>query len=228
MFTVVVVCLLAGMASVASASSSDVLGRYRDLTLGDSVPTVVERLKVEAGDVKVLYDAPTLIQQLTWKPHRFVSGTTVSTDPLAELVLTFHSGRLARIVALYDRELTAGLTNADLIELLSSAYGTALLPTAAPSSLNPENVIAARQAISTWADAASEVVLWREEYPRRVGLTITATAADRALQQALRDGAALATSTEPQRERDRVAVAAAELKAREAQIRLANKAKFKP
>ena len=57
--------------------------------------------------------------------------------PLAELVLTFHQARLARIVATYDREKTVGLTDADLEELLSEVYGVPLLRSTAHARSSP-------------------------------------------------------------------------------------------
>jgi hypothetical protein len=227
-------CVLIGAASLqVSAASPELLSRYRDVMLGDSLETVVQRLQVAATDVKVLHAAPSLVEEITWKPHRFVSGSTVTADPLAELVLTFHVGRLARIVAIYDRERTAGLTDADLDELLSDAYGMALLRTTpAPSSpeMSPEvrSLTAGRRTISTWADDATTVILWREEYPQRVGLTITSTAADGVLQAAIVSGSALTATNAPQRARDKQATDAAAAKERAAQIRTQNKARFKP
>src|SRR5688572_12883721 len=62
----------------ASASSPAALSRYRDVSLGDSVQTVVERLQAEASHVKVVHDRPALVQELTWRMRPFVSGTTVA------------------------------------------------------------------------------------------------------------------------------------------------------
>ena len=215
-----------------SASSPVVLSRYRAVSLGDSVQTVVERLQITASDVKVLHDRPALVQELTWRTRPFVSGVTVAADPLAEMVLTFHRGHLARIVATYDRERTIGLTDADLEELLSEVYGVALLrsntgqvASSAPSSLSS---LTPRRTVSMWADDDTTVTLWREEYPARVGLLISAVAAVRDLQQAIADGARLAAAEAPQRDREKQAAAAAALKDRDAQIRLENKSKFKP
>ena len=226
----VLTCVLIGAASLQlSAESPELLARYRDVMLGESLETVVQRLQVAATDVKVLHDNPSLVEEVTWKPHRFVSGSTVTADPLAELVLTFHVGRLARIVATYDRERTAGLTDADLNELLSDTYGMALLRSA-PVLTSPDvrGVTAARRTISAWADDSTTVLLWREEYPQRVGLTIASTAADGALQEAIVNGKALTATNAPQRARDKQAADAAAAKERAAQTRSQNKARFKP
>ena len=221
--------LLIGLASVQlSASSSDVLSRYRDVTLGESLAAVVERLHIVASDVKVLYDVPSLVQEATWRPQRFISGSTLTADPLAELVLTFHFGRLARIVAIYDRERTKGLTDEDLVELVSGVYGVALLGSTPQPSEKPVGSAPGRRTIGSWANNETGVSLWTEDYPRRVGLTTTSTASDLALQEVIANGLALAAKNAPQRELERLAAAAATVKDRDAQVRLENKAKFKP
>ena len=109
--------------AVSSTSAQPVLSRYRGVTLGDPVQVVVDRLKVTSSDVKVVHERPTLIQRITWRPRRLVSGTVVEPDPLGEMVLTFHLGRLAGITATYDLERTTGLTNADLHEAFTNSYG---------------------------------------------------------------------------------------------------------
>ena len=113
--------------AVSSTSAQPVLSRYRGVTLGDPVQVVVDRLKVTSSDVKVVHERPTLIQRITWRPRRLVSGTVVEPDPLGEMVLTFHLGRLAGITATYDLERTTGLTNADLHEAFTNSYGTSIL-----------------------------------------------------------------------------------------------------
>jgi hypothetical protein len=208
------------------APTPTVLSQYREVALGDSLQVVLDRLKLAPADVKVLHARPSQVEEITWRPHRFVSGTTLTHDPLAEAVLTFHSGRLARIVATYDRERTQGLTDADLHEILSGIYGVAMLPstTTAP----PPGLMAPRHTVAVWSDAATQVLLWRETYPTRVGLTIVSIAADAALQDAMARGDRLFADEAPQRDLDQRAAAAAAILQRDAQIRLENKAKFKP
>jgi hypothetical protein len=227
MFKVLTFLVITLASAQLYASSSNVLSRYRDVALGESLQTVLERLRLVASDVKVLYEVP-FVQEVTWKPQRFVGRSTSTDDTLAELVLTFHLGHLARIIAVYDRERTAGLTDADLHELLSATYGVSLLHSTWKSFEKVGDSTLTRQTISSWADADSEVVLWRMNYPARVGLTITATATDRAIQEAIADAAALEAKNAPQRERDRQAAADGAAKDRDARIRLENKAKFKP
>ena len=217
-------CVVALAVPVTAAES--VFSRYRGVALGDSVQAVVDQLEVTASDVKVVHERPTLVQQLTWRPHRFISGVTVEPDPVAEMVLTFHLGLLARIAVIYDRDRTEGLTDVDLHEALTSVYGSSML-VATPM----QTTIAARtkpEAIGRWGDAETLVVLWREAYPNRVRLTITSIAADRAMQDAIADGVRLDTSEAPGRELARRTAEAAAVGARDEKVRRDNKATFRP
>ena len=207
-----------------SPSAAFAFSHYRGITLGDSVQVVVDQLKVPITEVKVVHERPTLVQQLTWRPHRFISGTSIEPDSLAEMVLTFHLGQLARISVAYDRERTEGMTNADLLEAMSSTYGTSLLlPTPQPplASTDPE-------VFGSWKDDATLVVLWRERYPRRVGLTITSIAADLAMQEAIESGVRLDATEAPARDLARRTAEATALRTRDEKVRRDNKAAFKP
>jgi hypothetical protein len=208
------------------ASAESVFSRYRGVTLGDSVQVVVDQLKATLSDVKVVHTRPTLIQQLTWRPHQFVSGVRIEPDPLAEMVLTFHLGRLARIAVVYDRERTAGLTNADLHDALTSVYGTSML--LSTPMLTTLALPAVPETIGGWGDGETLVLLWRETYPDRVRLTITAIAADQAMQDAIADAKRLDTSEAPGRDLARRVAEAAALRTRDENARRDNKATFKP
>jgi hypothetical protein len=228
MLLVSLVTLTCAMSLVLPATSAEfVLSHYRGVTLGDSVQVVVARLKMTAAYVKVVQERPTVVQELTWRPHPFISGATAGPDALSEMVLTFHGGLLARIAVTYDRDRTQGLTDADLHDALGSVYGVSLLvgtPTQ-PIIISPSPE---RQTIGRWEDADTLLLLWREQYPTRVGLTITSIASDRALQEALADGGRLHAAEAPMRDLARRTADAAALEAREEKIRRDNKAAFKP
>jgi hypothetical protein len=230
MFKVAVFTVLYFASAQLAASSPEVLSRYRNVSLGDALSVVVQRLDIAAADVKVISANPALVQEVSWRPHRFISGSTVRADPLGELVLTFHHGRLVRIVANYDRDRTAGLTEDDFRELFSGVYGLALLPSATPAAAaaSASGAYTERRTLSSWQDAETSVTLWQEQYPRRVGLTITSLSDDHDLRMSLIEAARLDAQSAPDRERAIQAAAATAIKQRDAEIRRENKANFKP
>ena len=148
----------------------------------------------------------------------------VAPEALAEMVLTFHLGRLARIVATYDRDRTEGLTNADLHDAFTTIYGTSMLvptPGGVRSSSEPE-------IIGQWGDGETLVVLWREVYPRRFKVTVSSVAADRLLQGGLASGVRLEATEAPTRDMVRRLSEEQTQRRRDEQSRLDNKSAFKP
>ena len=219
------VCIATGLAAPVQAAAST-LAEYRGVTLGQSVPVVVAALRAQAADVKVISDRPSLVQELTWRPDRFLSGQIAAPDSLGEMILTFHENRLVRIVATYDRERTAGMTEADFQEVMSAAYGpSALLSNAAWANPQPAPQ---RKAIGRWEDRDTLVILWSERYPERTGLVISALPGDALMQVAMAAGRRAEADEAPAREAALRVSNAAALKARNEKIRLENKAAFKP
>ena len=226
MSRVLTLTVCAAAIAVSSTSAESVLSRYRGVTLGDSVQVVVDQLKVASSDVKVVHERPTLIQRITWRPRRLISGSVVEPDPLGEMVLTFHLERLASITATYDLDRTKGLTNADLRDVFTTSYGTSvLIPTPTRTTIVSR---AEPEIIGRWDDAETLVLLLREPSTNRITLTVTSIATERAMQEAIADGLRLEASEAPARELARRATEDAALQARDEKVRSDNKATFKP
>jgi hypothetical protein len=212
-------------ATVNGADSA--FAQYRGVTLGDSLEAVVARLKVSAADIRTVQDRPTPIRELTWRPaYQFGDGVRLAPDSMAEMVLTFHLNRLARIAVTYDRDRTRGMTSADFHEALSTVYGLAQLVPRPTTAIDASS--AAPEAIGRWGDAETLVLLSRERFPDRLKLTITAIDADRALQTALADAVRLEATDRPTREGARRVVEAATAQTQAQSNRRDNKATFKP
>ena len=219
--------LAAAFLASGSASAQSTLPRHRDVTLGDTVQVVADLLKVARQDVKILHAGPALVEELTWRPNRYASGPAVTPDAVADVVMTFHADRLARMVVVYERERTQGLTDTDLIDALTEVYGLATLASTPTQHARP-NPSSERRTFGRWEDADTLVLLWRDVYPNRVGLTISSITADPALQQAIADGERLYLSGAAQRDLDRRAAEASAAAAGDEKLRLENKKKFKP
>jgi hypothetical protein len=210
--------------AVQVVSASPEYARYRGVSLGNSVAATVTALQVTASEVATLHQRPTLVQQLTWRPNQFFTGSTRAPEPLSEMVLTFHLGRLARIAATYDRERTEGLTNADLHDAFTATYGTSMLmptPAAVPAPSQPE-------VIGRWGDGKTLVLVRREAYSRRVTLTIASIVADRLLQNAIADGTRHAVSEAPAQDLVRRISEQQTQRGLDEKARHHNKAAFKP
>jgi hypothetical protein len=223
------VCLLSLMCAVAfsmpALAAESPLAQYRGVALGDSVQVVVERLHLSAAGVTVLHEGPTLIQQINWRPRPSIGGPADSADSVAEIVLTFQADRLGQILVIYDRARTQGLTDEDARDALGRTYGPSMLIPVQPPRTPPGSE---RMTIGRWEDATTLLILWREQFPNRIGLTITSLASDAALQQAMADGARLVAAGAPARELARRTAEAEAIRLRDEKIRLENKKTFKP
>jgi hypothetical protein len=209
-------------AQVASASSVYTL--YRGVSIGDSPSVVVAALKMKPTDVAVVTERPALVEQLTWRPNQFFTGKTAPTDALAEMVLTFHRGQLAHVVAIYERDRIEGLTDPDLLDAFSAVYGKAMLvPTPTKGAVPGESTV-----IGRWGDGETLVVLWREAFPRRVKLTVSSIAGDRMLQAALVSGKRLDAIAAPAWDVVRQTSEDFTRRLRTERARVGNKAAFKP
>jgi hypothetical protein len=211
---------------IPATAAESVLAHYRGMTLGEPLQAVVDRLQLTPADVKTVHAQPALVQQVTWRPRPFNSGVTPTVESIAEMLLTFHAGQLAQIAVTYERTRTQGLTDADLREALEGSYGPSLListPTQRAAGIpSPE------MAIGRWEDSETVLILWREQFPNRIGLTLTSIARAAALQAAIADGVRVEAEAAPARELARRAAEAAAIRERDEKIRLENKTKFKP
>lgn len=214
---------LAGVVALAVplVSAEPIVPQYRGMTLGDPIEAVIARLQIPIADVKTLHDAPSLTQRATWRPQAYLSGASGELESVAEIVVTFYAGRLAEIAIAYDRARTQGLTDADVRDVMGGVYGPSLL---LPTPAKP----APQVTIGRWQDMETVVILWREQFPNRIGLTITSIASDAALQAAIADGVRLETAGAPARDLAKRAADAEAIRERDEKIRLENKAKFKP
>jgi hypothetical protein len=60
----------------------------------------------------------------------YVSSASEPADPVGEIVFTFFNDALYQVVVNYHRDRTAGLTNSDIIDTLTAAYGAPVLRSA--------------------------------------------------------------------------------------------------
>lgn len=215
-------CVVVMAAPVASASPVYTL--YRGVSIGDSLGVVLTALKMNPAEVAVVTERPARVEQLTWRPNQFFTGRTGPADALSEMVLTFHRGQLARIVATYERDRIEGLTDGDLREAFTAAYGTPMLVPTGAHAIGPDEAVV----IGRWGDAETLVVLWREVFPRRVKLTVSSVAGDRMLQAAMAYGRHLDAIEAPAWDVVRRASDDFTRRQRTEKTRVDNKAAFKP
>jgi hypothetical protein len=225
--------LIAVLSLTAPLLHAQDLGRHRDMSLGSNVVAVAGAHGLKSTDVKTVHGRPALIQNLEWRSRRFLSASTATDDPLNDITFSFYNDQLFRIVANYDRSRTEGLTDTDLIDAMTTAYGApqTLRPvrTAKRSPQSPQNAFAdEEQVIARWEDAESAITLLRTRYPAAVSLVVLSKRLAGLAQSAEVEAARLDRLEAPGRETARLQQEADEARVSGEKARPANKAIFKP
>jgi hypothetical protein len=202
---------------------------YREFRFGSDVASVSALTGVSASQAKTLHERPAMLQELQWRRGYRAPGPGPA-DSVREFVFSFYNDQLFRLVIDYDHDRTAGMTDTDMIDAISTIYGSTLKPllgTGGAQGSEGEDDSGTR--IARWGDAEYSAVLYRSSfYTSRFRMIVTdvrlhalaRTAEVRALQLDEREA--------PQREIARQKKEADETRAAEEKSRAANKAVFKP
>ena len=201
---------------------------YRVFRLGESLASISTLTGVAASEAKTTQRRPATMQELLWRRPYSLSGTApAETDPVKEIVFSFYNDQLSKIVVDYDRDRTAGLTDADVADAISIEYGPPLKPAvrrAAAPSIDEEP----GTRIARWGDADYAVVLYRLSYASGLRLIVTSPRLEALARTALQQASRLDEREAPQREIARQKKEAEELRVAQEKSRLTNKATFRP
>ncbi len=197
------------------------LSAYRGFHFGMSLNAAVKHSGMDASEVTVMHQRPALIQELKWRPSRFVAFG--DKDPVDQVEFGFLDGQLFRIVVDYDGEKIAGLTTDDLIDGISAQYGTATRPgmkAVLPSQFSDEKA----QVLARWEDADYSLNLVQLPYSPTVKIVIFQKVLNARAEAAIAEGIRLDTEEAP---------GLAKLQEQNAKTaldrsRLVNKASFRP
>ena len=153
----------------------------------------------------------------------------VAADPVREVAFSFYNDRLFRIVITYERHRTEGLTNEDLIDVLSATYGVPLKPSArrAGPASRPGDVDES-VTVAQWEDPDHRLTLSRGTYPMLFRLGLVSKNLDDLAQAAAIEAIRLDDREAPQREADRLNTEIVDARAAQEKARLVNKAAFRP
>lgn len=163
MYTRAFAICAAGMLWSTHVFGGQVLSQYRNFELGSDVAVVSASAGVAPSEVKTMHQRPAVLQDLEWRPSRWIRGSTgPSTDPVEQLLFSFYNDQLFRVVVDYSAERTEGMTQTDMIEAISAVYGTPLprtsrTPRHAPSRLETES----GAPVARWGDAGHAVGLYQ-------------------------------------------------------------------
>ena len=219
-----------GMTLLGATLQSQDLSRYRTFELGSELASVSTQTGVASSEAKTTHQRPALLQDLEWRPSRWVLGSTLaSTDPVEQIVFSFYNNQLFRVIVDYGRDRTDGMTDADMIEAISAVYGTSVKRVPGAVRVASRVEIESGSPVARWGDAEHAVVLYRTpSYREAFRLIMTEPAladlAGKAAIQAMR----LDEQEAPGREIARQKKERDDGRAAAEKARIANKGVFRP
>jgi hypothetical protein len=206
------------------------LSQYREFRLGNNLASVAKATGVAAGEVKSIQQRPARIEELRWRPSERYNDKMMPTEPVREVIFTFYNDQLFKIAVEYDRQRTEGLTDADLIDSISTRYGVPILQ--ATSLPTPGLALTAppdgEAVVARWSDADTSLVLVRGTYPTTLRLIVALKSTDALARNAAAEAARLDRAEAPQRETERVNKIAEDSRVAAEKARVVNKPLFKP
>jgi len=220
-----------GFAFFTQGLDGQSLSQYRDFTLGSSLAAVSTLASVAPTATKTIHQRPAVLQDLQWRPSRWTPGTLgVSTDPVEQILFSFYDDQLFRLVVDYARERTEGMTDADMVAAISTAYGTPLLR-ASRTALPVASQIEAESGtdVARWGDAEHSVALYRtSSYGASFRLIVAETRLENLARKARAEALRLDDLDAPRREVAREKKRQDDDRAAAEKARTVNKGVFRP
>jgi hypothetical protein len=217
------------VALVGSPALGQDLSAYRGVNLGDGLQKVIGATGASPTDIKLVHERPVLMQELEWR-LRALGGSIVTNDPVQRVVFSFYHDQLYRILVTYERARIDGLTDADLVDSLSSTYGAPLTSEATKALRPSETPDLAEQyrVVARWENAEHSIVLLRGAYLVPLSLVMLAKHVATDARHADLEATRLNLSEQPAREALKAREAAEAQRLAQEKVRPANKAAFKP
>jgi hypothetical protein len=136
------------------------LSKYRNFSFGTSVASVSKQADQRLVETLVIYRQPGLIQELTWYPPLPFESSRPA-EPVEKILFSFYNGGLYRMLVVYDSSAIKGLTNEDMIQVLSAKYGAATRPVANLNFPTNPPYTATEKVIARWEDSQYSLNLFR-------------------------------------------------------------------
>lgn len=181
----------------AALGQAQGLSTYRGFQFGMTLVEVAKQTGMRTSEAKTLHQHPAMIQELWWQ-HPF-RGSSPQTDPVSEVVFSFFNGNLFRMVVSYDYYRTEGLTDDEMIEILSKRYGIAERPVATMIRFSSSQIYNDQgKVIARWENSRYSCDLFRSSNQPALGMLIVSKRLDARAQAAIIEAMRLDNQETPQ------------------------------
>jgi len=223
-----VVISIVGALLLAPLTHAQDLSIYRGYQFGMDLKAVAKQADVKLSDAKVIHQRPALIQELEWRPQRLFDSSK-ETDPVREVLFSFYNGELFRVLVTYDPNRTQGLTDQDMVDAISTTYGTASSPTAQIILFSSSRVYNnTEKVMARWEDAQYSFNLFRVSYNSGFGIAAFSKRLDALAEKAILEAIRLDRQEAPEREIQRQKKEDDDNRLALDKARPGNKANFRP
>ena len=175
------------------------LSKYRGFSLGMSLPELSSQVDLKPLQTNLIQKRPAVIQELTWWP-RESSGSSLQADTVLQVFFTFYNGELYRILVTYDRDATHGLTAEDMVQAISTKYGTPTRPAGEISFPTNELYRSTQKVIARWEDSQYSINLVRSRFLNSFALVMFSKRLDAQAEAAIAKSLKMEGQEDPQKE----------------------------
>jgi len=206
-----VLAAIATLISVSVIHAQD-LSKYRNFSFGSSVATVSKQVDRQPVEAQAIHEHPALIQELAWYPP-VAFDSSRPAEPVEKVVFSFYNGALYRMLVIYDSSSIKGLTDEDMIRIVSAKYGVATRPFAKVDFPTNPSYNATEKVIARWEDSEYSLNLIRSSGSDTFALLIFDKGLDAQAAVSIADSVELERQEAPQREAERAKKEADDLEA---------------
>src|SRR5882757_5351005 len=196
-----ILCLSALFLTASLVRGQD-FSKYRDFSLGMSLPKLSGQVDLRPLQTKLIQRHPAVIQELTCWPGGS-SDYSRQRDSVWQIFFSFYNGELFRILVTYDQDATHGLTAEDMVQAISTKYGIATRPTGEISFPTNELYRSTQSVIARWEDSQYSINLVRSRFLNSFALVMFSKQLDAQADAAIAKSIKLRGQEDPQKEIDR-------------------------
>ena len=186
------------------------LSQYRHFSFGMTVTDVCKLIDTKPADITVVHERPALIEELTWLPPQ-PYGSSRPAEPVDQILFSFYNGALYRMLVTYDSSATKGLTDEDMIRVVSAKYGTATRPVVVVNFPTNPSYHATEKVIARWEDSQYSLNLFRSSGSDTFALVMFTKQLDAQAGVSIAESVKLEQEEAPQKQAARVKKAADDL-----------------
>jgi len=179
------------------------LSKYRNFSFGMNVASVIKQVGLNASEVQLVHQRPDRIEELTWYPPQPFEASRPA-EPVEKIQFSFDNGALYRMLITYDSSAIKGLTDEDMIRVVSEKYGMATRPVANVSFPTNPAYGATEKVIARWENGQYSVNLFRSSMMDTFAIVMFEKRLDAQAGVSIAESVKLEQQEAPQREAARV------------------------